>query len=926
MKKFLSIVMVLMMVFAFSASAFAVDYSDVDSLAQEVQDSIAKVSALAIFEGDGDNTFRPNDTITRAEFAKVACVAAGLGTSGDALKNTASQFTDVQPGEWWTGWINLAVAQGYMKGDPNGTFRPKDPITMAEVTTVLLRMLGYTDNLPGLWPVDYIAQAGKLDLFDNVDFKSDAPATRAQVAVLLDNNLDQNLVVWSKDKDAFEDKDPVVTLMGDSFRGTTAENVRFDGASLVYKTVDDKLVLDSASSIDSMVDAYKYTGTNKDQLELVYATANGAPSKVADDYAISGGLTLADLAGQEADIIYDLKTDGSKNEVKYIEVTSKVVTTDSIKEYSVTKNADDAEKNPGQITKGTVRINNTKYNIAAGAYIPKDMSDSSMRIVIDEDDNVIEAVFVADYLSTPAQLVDKYNESSKRIEYKVGASTKLSGKDYIFYKDGVKAEITELDENDTVYVFENACNLDYVIYATAPVTGKVTSVDDTTGNGSDKIYIDGTKYSVPTAGFTYSKDSEDYISGGGAQNVIEDDMFGETAQYALGRDNKVSVLVFNAEEKASNYSVITSISASSQGRVTSITIYNAEGKYVSYDLDNSDGTVATFEVGGDKDIKEGQLVKLTINSDGMVDKIEKAATAGATSFDVDKTNKRVEIDGTWYKVPSNVAAYDIAFDTDEDLNDYKFIDTVDTVAYNDLLAKNTFAGTELYYVVKDGQVKALAAVDYEGTTSSKFGVVKNNKYYTGSDKMFVFYGFGSDDFSYKAGDAVAANKDLISYATSGSTLKNVAVLFTPSATENGAKYNFSSLDDIVNVYVNNNQAISADASATDGGFDQYSEGSEVLGISNDQIEVKVLKTAAEGEEGTEGYKPAVYESAFITLDADTEIYDFSAFTDSLASDTPEKLSADELTTGMDVIVVTSDDNDKDGYESIAMLVIVVNNR
>ena len=906
MKKFLSIVMVLMMVFAFSASAFAVDYSDVDSLAQEVQDSIAKVSALAIFEGDGDNTFRPNDTITRAEFTKVACVAAGLGTSGDALKNTASQFTDVQPGEWWAGWINLAVAQGYMKGDPNGTFRPKDPITMAEVTTVLLRMLGYTDNLPGLWPVDYIAQAGKLDLFDNVDFKSDAPATRAQVAVLLDNNLDQNLVVWSKDKDAFEDKDPAVTLMGDSFRGTTAENVRFDGAA------------QGAGAIDSMVDAYKYTGTNKDQLELVYATANGAPSKVADDYAISGGLTLADLAGQEADIIYDLKTDGSKNEVKYIEVTSKVVTTDSIKEWAGTrKGGEGADKDA--ITGGTVRINNTKYNIAAGAYIPKDMSDSSMRIVIDEDDNVIEAVFVADYLSTPAQLVDKYNESSKRIEYKVGASTKLSGKDYIFYKDGVKAEITELDENDTVYVFENACNLDYVIYATAPVTGKVTSVDDATGNGSDKIYIDGTKYSVPTAGFTYSKDSEDYISGGGAQNVIEDDMFGETAQYALGRDNKVSVLVFNAEEKASNYSVITSISASSQGRVTSITIYNAEGKYVSYDLDNSDGTVATFEVGGDKDIKEGQLVKLTINSDGMVDKIEKAATAGATSFDVDKTNKRVEIDGTWYKVPSNVAAYDIAFDTDEDLNDYKFIDTVDTVAYNDLLAKNTFAGTELYYVVKDGQVKALAAVDYEGTTSSKFGVVKNNKYYTGSDKMFVFYGFGSDDFSYKAGDAVAANKDLISYATSGSTLKNVAVLFTPSANKTGdlddeeqqktlASYDFSSLDSIVDVYVNNAAKVDA-ASATDTEFDQYTDGSEVLGISNDQIEVK-----------------AGDSSAFITLDADTEIYDFSAFTDSLASDTPEKLSADELTTGMDVIVVTSDDDDKDGYESIAMLVIVVNNR
>ena len=116
------------------------------------------------------------------------------------------------------------------------------------------------------------------------------------------------------------------------------------------------------------------------------------------------------------------------------------------------------------------------------------------------------------------------------------------------------------------------------------------------------------------------------------------------------------------------------------------------------------------------------------------------------------------------------------------------------------------------------------------------------------------------------------------------------------------------MDSIVDVYVNNAAKVDA-ASATDTEFDQYTDGSEVLGISNDQIEVK-----------------AGDSSAFITLDADTEIYDFSAFTDSLASDTPEKLSADELTTGMDVIVVTSDDDDKDGYESIAMLVIVVNNR
>lgn len=917
--------MVLMMVFAFSASAFAVDYSDVDSLAQEVQDSIAKVSALAIFEGDGDNTFRPNDTITRAEFAKVACVAAGLGTSGDALKNTASQFTDVQPGEWWTGWINLAVAQGYMKGDPNGTFRPKDPITMAEVTTVLLRMLGYTDNLPGLWPVDYIAQAGKLDLFDNVDFKSDAPATRAQVAVMLDNNLSQNLVVWSKDKDAFEDKEGNVTLMSDSFRGQTAENIRFESAD-----------------VDSMVDAYKYTGINKDQLELVYNTNYlpkdmSVPSKVADDYAISGGLTLADLAGQEADIIFDKKSDGSTNEVKYIDVTSRVVTTDSVKEASV-KTAD------GDVTGGTVRISNVKYNIAAGAKLTGNAiaNETNTRFVIDEDDNVIEALKVADYLKTRAQLVDKYNESAKRIELKGESSIKLSGLNYVFYKDGKTAEITDLEENDTIYAFKDSCGLDYVIYASSPVTGKVTAAEV---GDPDKVVIDGTKYSVAPGGFVYSTDDDDFMKAGVKSTVIKDDMFGETAQYALDRAGKVSVLVFNAEEKVANYAVVTSVNTSSKGRVTSLTVFNAEGKYVSYDVDNSDGTVAIYGPTGDKAIEEGNLVKLTINSDGMVDKIEKGKSVSGTN-EIDKDTKRISlaIDGktaSWYRIPSTIAAYDITFEEDEYVD--KLIDKVETIAYNDVLSKNDFKGDNVTVFVSDGQVKAIAAVGYEGSTSSKFGVVKNNAYYTGSDRLVLFYGFGSDDFSYKDDDdpdsdqtfaGQVANKQLVTYKTSGGSLSAIATIFAPgnfNATGGPANATVSldALKNVVKYYSSNAEADAGELTGPQASYekttidDKGNEdpsddetvvtaisgiGSDILSVRDDQIEVKTGKNTSE----------------YLTIDEDTVIYDYSSYTDSLESNNPAKLTAEDLNTGMQAVVITSNDDSKTGYEGIAMLIIIVN--
>ena len=109
-KKFLVVLLSAMMVFAFATTAFAAgQYSDITDLSKETQDAISKLSALEIIGGYPDGTFKPSATITRAEFAKMACVASGMQESADILVNTASQFSDVKAGEWYTGYINLAI-------------------------------------------------------------------------------------------------------------------------------------------------------------------------------------------------------------------------------------------------------------------------------------------------------------------------------------------------------------------------------------------------------------------------------------------------------------------------------------------------------------------------------------------------------------------------------------------------------------------------------------------------------------------------------------------------------------------------------------------------------------------------------------------------------------------------------------------------
>ena len=149
MKKALTVLLAVAMMFCFSATAFAAQFNDVDNNSKVAKDAINKVAALGIVDGYDDGGFHPGDTITRAEFAKMADIASGLKDSAKQMEGVNSEFTDVKTGVWYTGWVNLASAQGYVKGYENGTFGPNNTITYAEVVTVLMRLLGYSDNLTG---------------------------------------------------------------------------------------------------------------------------------------------------------------------------------------------------------------------------------------------------------------------------------------------------------------------------------------------------------------------------------------------------------------------------------------------------------------------------------------------------------------------------------------------------------------------------------------------------------------------------------------------------------------------------------------------------------------------------------------------------------------------------------------------------------
>ena len=108
-------------------------FTDVTS-AHWAANYIGYMEQFRIVRGYKDGTFRPNAPITRAEFAAICCRFEQL-TDGTAA------FTDVPASHWAAKPIAYAATRGWVTGYADGTFKPGNNITRAEVAAVTCRLL-----------------------------------------------------------------------------------------------------------------------------------------------------------------------------------------------------------------------------------------------------------------------------------------------------------------------------------------------------------------------------------------------------------------------------------------------------------------------------------------------------------------------------------------------------------------------------------------------------------------------------------------------------------------------------------------------------------------------------------------------------------------------------------------------------------------
>lgn len=148
--------------------------------------AVATLSRMGILSGYEDGSFRPNATVTRAEFA---AMAARFDTEA---KPVDTPFTDLT-GCWAADEIAKAYGKGWVNGYGDNTFRPNGPITRAEAVTLINRVLRrlpetdkdllpdertWPDNPETFWGYLALQEASNSHLYDR---KSDGYETQTKI-------------------------------------------------------------------------------------------------------------------------------------------------------------------------------------------------------------------------------------------------------------------------------------------------------------------------------------------------------------------------------------------------------------------------------------------------------------------------------------------------------------------------------------------------------------------------------------------------------------------------------------------------------------------------------------------------------------------------------------------------------------------------
>lgn len=331
-------------------------FSDIDDT--ELNLIASSLESMGVVNGYSDGSFSPNETLTRAQFAKLAVLAAGKESELTTSSNQSS-FSDVSSSHWAVGYINIAQKYGYINGIGDGTFAPEAGVTLGQAVTVVLRLLEYTSSdIGSFWPADYTAAAENLGLLDNIDKGDYDIITRADACYLLFAMLNEE------------------TNSGtDYLKG------------IVSGTVSDVVILDNSAS----------NGNDDDALQVMVGTSIAYYSKsyeVPDDLVMSARGTL--LLDKTGDAIGFVPYNETRVYLTVSDVDANYLTDASNKRYEISSSA-------------SLVINDDYYNYVSAYY---ELENCNNVVLCYDDNGLVEMVIGGANISVSGYVLTGYFEDA----------------------------------------------------------------------------------------------------------------------------------------------------------------------------------------------------------------------------------------------------------------------------------------------------------------------------------------------------------------------------------------------------------------------------------------------------------------------------------------------------------------------------------
>ena len=464
----------------FAGAAFT-DQADI-KVDAEVVDTLV---SLGVINGYTDGSFKPNDTVTRAEMAKMIYVLRTGNSDASAYNNDKTTFTDIN-GHWARGYVKYCQSLGIIAGQSATTFAPDQTVTAQEAAKMLLVTLGYDAEKAGLvgasWASKTNALADENGLLEDVATSFTGPCPRQYAAQLIYNAIFAPTVVL---------RDDVYTNENYAGKDNKTVGEKYMGLKTTVGTLD-------TVSKESGKDTYKLTigatdNTKDDSTDPLVKSF----TKVKKDYN--------NLLDQEVKVLYKAKDD----------VYGVFATEDS---DVLTGILGDFEKSDAKL-----KFNGSKYSVgtATTSAVTGDAqvaADKTNLVKVNGSESTTNRNDIVAYVDAAKGLSKVYSASTRSKDNKIVqlnvktvsiAQVTYVGKDYINATKKAGSTFDKIDTDSSNYPSDlkkddyiaiyNANNFSddkQVVEKLDVVEGKVTSTKNKITADDYSIMVDGNWYEM----------------------------------------------------------------------------------------------------------------------------------------------------------------------------------------------------------------------------------------------------------------------------------------------------------------------------------------------------------------------------------------------------------------------------------------------